>query len=55
LYSTDRPFSELGPLQQRLQLQRHVELGVCRNLGPPFKPRELTDEQLDKYRRLWDD
>jgi len=55
LYSTDRPFGELGPLQQRIQLRRHLELGVCKNLGPPFKPRELTEEQLDKYRSLWDD
>lgn len=54
LYSTSRPFRELGPVQQRIQLERHRVVGVCKRLGPPFKPRDLTEAQLDTYRCLWD-
>lgn len=54
LYSTDRRFRELGPVQQRIQLERHKAHGVCPHLGPPFELYELTVAQLLKYRCLWD-
>ena len=53
LYTTDRPFRELGVLQQKIQLERHLAHGVCPHLGPPFTPEELTESQYAKYKQLW--
>ena len=53
LYTTDRHFSELGVIQQNIQLARHATHGACPHLGLPFRPRDLSAEQLDRYRALW--
>ena len=53
MYSTSRPFRELGPVQQRAELHRHLALGVCAQRGLPFKPRDLTEAQLDQFKALW--
>ena len=53
LYTTARYWHELGPVQQKIQLERHKAHGVCPHLGPPFAPEDLTDEQLRAYKGLW--
>ena len=45
-------FSQLEPLQQRIQLERHAARGVCPHLGPPWSLYELNERQRDKYAHL---
>lgn len=54
LYSTRRQFSELGPLQQKIHLERISAHGACKVGPPPFYPRDLSGTQLQKYPHLWD-
>lgn len=53
-YSAKTSFSDLSPLQQRIQLERHRWRGVCLFSGPPFMGGELTKAQWNKYNFLWD-
>jgi len=53
-YTANTIFSDLSPLQQRIQLERHRWRGVCTDRGPPFMGCELTTDQWMKYHFLWD-
>jgi hypothetical protein len=53
LYTTDGRWHELGPVEQKIQLERHKTHGVCPHFGPPFAPEDLTDKQLRRYNGLW--
>jgi len=53
LYTTDRKWEELGPVQQKIQLERHAAHGVCPHMGPPFELSDLTPGQQLLYAHMW--